>query len=409
MRALNSPALQRSENLAGPYSDSSVLMQRASMAGHSKTPGETMAQGSAMLGELGMTAHSMSNDEYSDWSGTFQCKMGMHGKAQIGGRTIVTQYKSAQDAAQFAGFFKRNKEKFAAGLVMAEAALTITAAILGITTGSATGAVPIIVGSAIGLGSGVVKLIRGIIMMQQADKDPADKNQTAQKWIAGLRTVEAILAGIAILVGNPLDWKKIPAMIFVIAKLVRSIEMGIIVKLKTEPNTPENQQKIDKAKRIAKIAHWFEVGALAVTGAVGIGIGATADAVDASDALKLEGMQKAGGLALGIGASKAVRASGVLDKKPGDNAPRAQANAVDQQAPLGRPRAGAIDEGAPPSTDAMDEAPQGRARANAMDLGQPANRPRSNAIDLGKPEETELPAGRPRANAVVQDPSSEEK
>lgn len=229
---------------------------------------------------------------------------------------------------------------------MVESALTIAAAILGIQAGLATIQGQVIVGSIFGLASGVIKLIRGMVMMHQAFQGDDAQSQAVPDLILVLRTAEGVVAGLAVLVSNPLAWAKIPAILFSFAKTLRGIQIMIAAEAKTEiarlrglagdhaEEIAAQTTRKEKAEKIAEIAHWFEVAMVGITGVIGLEGGLSAAPGTAAENLKSENMTKAGGMMLGIGASKAVRASGVLKKKPQDG--RADPATVDLEAPAAR-------------------------------------------------------------------------
>ncbi|MFK7869582.1 MAG: hypothetical protein AB8B58_10110 [Roseobacter sp.] len=302
-----------------------IALQRVATSAQEPMPGTRTAMGSPMLDAMGVDASTMSNAEYARWSKTIQCKMGMHGKMQVGGQTIVTQFRPNADVVQRVSFFQKHKTKFNAGLVMFEAALTIAAAIVGITAAASTGALNLMLTSVAGAFVGVIKLIRGIIMMQQAFKPQDEKSRFATFAIDCIRLTEAAGAAIALVLAAPGALTVAVGAIFAAAKALRSLSVAYaadiddqieILKLRDPAGSADAiaalNKKKDKAKTLGTVCHWVEVVALAVGGSTKIVTTVIETAATGVETAATTGAIVGGALGMGVAGSKGVRASGVL-------------------------------------------------------------------------------------------------
>ncbi len=300
-----------------------IAMQRVATSAQEPMPGTPTAVGSPLLDSLGMTATSMSNEEYAHWSDTIQCKMGVHGKQQMGDRTIVTQFKPdwmkwPEWMKTVGRFFLKHKAKFNAGLVIVEAGLTIAAALTGLSAATSVGALNLMLSAIVGAVVGVAKLIRGFMMMRQAFQKQEDKSELTTVMIEAIRTTEAIGSAVALGIAAPGAIPMIAGLIFASAKAVRSfiavyndILAEEIAKLATE-NAEGSAEAIaalktkqKKAQIAMTVAHALESVAILVGGGLTLdaGLQGGSDLGSAMDNAKEIG----GSIALGVGASKGAR------------------------------------------------------------------------------------------------------
>jgi len=338
------------ENTLGPAlldipGGDEIALQRIATTSEKPLPGRPTAKNSPVLDAMGMSATSMSNAEYKRWSGTIQCKMGMHGKHQVGGQTIVTQFKPNADIVQRKSFFQKHKAKFNAGLVMFEAALTVAAAIVGITVATNTGALNLMLSSVAGAVVGVIKMIRGIMMMQQAFAK--EKSAWVTKAIDVIRSLEAAGAAIALFLAAPTSALTIvTGLIFTASKGLRSLSVEYSNDVAAKIKALEAQEKEGKAdqiaalkkkqgyaKSIAAVCHWIEVAALAVGGS-GKAIEATIEAAKTGATLASTGTVLGGAAANTVATSKEIRASGLLAP---DNKSDPSPNLVTAKDPVAAP------------------------------------------------------------------------
>ena len=283
--------------------------------------------------QMGAAVTQMARADYDAWRGSPTGRALPHGVLHQGDRSTVARFGHGTPVAQ--RFSIPLTQKMKAGLVMAEASLTIIAGLVGLGAGVGFGAVPLVVPSILALITGAVKLGRGVLMYQE--KAPEG---TRLAVIDTLRTIEALVAGAGALLADPTSFYKIPAMIFAIAKLVRSLATALADLIDTKSGKKPSIF-VKGLRALSAVAHAVEVATIGFSSGAGIvdGIGGIAEGGEA-----LAGgiaRTAAGVTGLGIGAAKDIRTVDQfvgLGKKPAPQQDGAviQAPVVEPQN-LGRP------------------------------------------------------------------------
>ena len=225
-------------------------------------------------GVFGTVQAKMSNADYAAWKESVQCKAaGPHGSCAFGDHhTMVTQFSASDDALQMislAGAKKwlgDRKAKAKAVLVVGEGVLTLAAGVAVTAASSGFAAVPGVLTAIVG----VSKIVRGCLMYHLA-ANPSPDYGGINAAVDLLRGIEAILAGVAgALSGNPV--KMVAGIVFAIAKLVRSIAAAVA-------NTTKDAGMKAKARKVAAVAHAFEVVAGGISAGTGLVSGESAKIV----------------------------------------------------------------------------------------------------------------------------------
>ena len=252
--------------------------------------------------QMGATVTQMSRKDYHAWRGSWQAQSAPHGVMHQGDRSTVARWQAPGSVLQQIKFPLTPKMK--AGLVMAEASLTIIAGIGGLVAGVGFGAVPLVVPSILGLIVGALKFTRGALMW--GEKAPEGKKLAV---IDTLRTIEALVAGVGALLADPTSFFKIPAMIFAITKLLRSLATALadLMEAKGWSKSPLQKAFIKGLKLFSALAHAVEVATAGFSAGAGLVMGGAAIAEGGAEAATGTAQVIAGVGGLGIAGTKDVR------------------------------------------------------------------------------------------------------
>lgn len=278
--------------------------------------------------QMGAAVTQMARADYDAWRDSPTGRALPHGVMHQGDHSTVARYAHATPVAQ--RFSIPLTPKMKAGLVIAEASLTIIAGLVGLGAGIGFGAIPLVVPSILALFTAGVKLARGIVMYQE--KAPEG---TRLAVIDTMRTIEALVAGVGALLADPTSFYKIPAMIFAITKLVRSLATALADRIDTKSGKKPSIF-VKGLRALSAVAHAVEVATIGFSSGAGIvdGIGGIAEGGEA-----LAGgiaRTAAGVTGLGIGAAKGIR---TLDQFVGlGKKPAPQQDGAVVQAPVVEPQ-----------------------------------------------------------------------
>ncbi|MFK7879424.1 hypothetical protein [Roseobacter sp.] len=270
--------------------------------------------------QMGASVTQMSRKDYQRWQGSLQAKAAPHGVMHQGNRSTVARWQNAAPVAQRLKLPKLPlTQKMKAGLVMAEASLTIIAGVAGLVAGVGFGAVPLVVPSILALVVGALKFGRGYLMYQE--DAPEGKRLAA---IDTIRTIEAGVALVGALMADPTSFYKIPSMIFAIAKSVRALATALADAV--DAKTGKKPSVFVKGLRgLSAVAHAIEVAAAGFSAGAGLVDGLSAISAGTEVAAgTAKAVASAGGV--GIAGAKAVRTADqfeTLGKKPPEQNPNA--------------------------------------------------------------------------------------
>lgn len=254
-------ALQRVARTPRADHNSTILQRRPAPTGRVHYPAIVGASNtpvhSAQLDQAGIAATSMSSADYDTWKNTLQGKFTHHGTCVSGDRTFVTQFKPGPGTMQLWGWpeWAKPSEDSAArltgGLIMAEAVLTLAAAIAAGAVLNLLGTIPAVVGIVVGS----LKFLRGALVYSNAP--PATKKRLGDTG----RLIEGSLAILG--AANLTDFRKWPLIIFGIAKTLRSIVQFIADELELHDSSPGLQKGLNL---IASGLHGIEAIAIFISG-----------------------------------------------------------------------------------------------------------------------------------------------